>query len=253
MQRLTLCVLLLVLTAACSGEGTVPPPGQQPSASLIGRGLQLPAGDPLRIGFQPFTGAARVIVRFEPSDAVVDVCALRMLDEPVDPSRAGCVRDVRAGVRETVTGAGMRGVAIVVRSEQRVTTDLVLEYEEGERAITIALPVVPPPPGGRDCSDNACNPFFELQPTRAGRFSAHARWDGPDGALVLLQGSVLGRSQTATGIPYAEPARDEGTPPLELETSMTAPAEYAIALRHLRAGATIPPMRNVVLEVTWPS
>lgn len=238
-----------LLLAACGGaEG----PATPDTSSLIGRNLQILPGDEgaLRVAFEPLGGTARVIVQFTPVDAVVDVCPLPAPDAAV-PERARCERDVRAGVREPVRGA-RHGVAIALRSDQPADADIVIEYQEGGRAMTLGLPVVAPPPGGTDCSDNACNPFFELVPTRAGPFEARASWRGPEGVLVLLQGSVLGRSQTATGIPYAEPARREGTPPLRLSATLSAPAEYALALRHTRRGSASPPMRDVVVQVSWP-
>lgn len=249
MRRLALLVWTSLLLAACGGdEGTARPD----TSSLIGRNLQVLPGDAgaLRIAFEPLGATARVIVQFTPVDAVVDVCPLPAPDAAV-PEREACVRDVRAGVREPVRGA-RSGVVIALRSDRPADADVVIEYQEGARTMTIGLPVVAPPPGGADCSDNACNPFFELVPTRPGPFEARASWRGPDGLLVLLQGSVLGRSQTATGIPYAQPARREGAAPLRLSATLSAPAEYALALRHTRSGSAIPPMRDVVLEVSWP-
>jgi len=258
MKLLSFALVLALALAACTGNGEpdaspTSPAGSPPSATLLGQNLDVFPGpdQAVKVGFTPFGSSARVIVRFEPARAVVDVCPIASIGEP-PPDREGCKRDVRTGVRETITAARLGGIAIVVRSDESVSFDLVVEYEEGERAIEIALPVLPAPAGGADCSDNACNPFFELQPTNAGAFEASATWDGPEGGLVLLQGSVLGRAHTATGIPYGEPTRDEGSPPLEVSTRLTAPAEYALALRHARQGSAVPPMRDIVLSVSWP-
>lgn len=257
MRPIVPALALALALAACTDDGRqadpTPTPDRPPSVTLLGRNLEVFPGAEraVRVGFAPADRSARVIVRFEPRDAVIDVCGLASIDGDVS-DRARCRRDVRSGVRETITAAEMRAVAVVLRGEGAAIFELVVEYAEGDRDLSVRMPVLRAPPGGVDCSDNACNPFFELQPTRAGAFSATATWDGPDATLVLLQGSVLGRAQTATGLPYAEPAREDGSSPLRISTSLTAPAEYALAFRHTRQGASVPAIRDALLEVSWP-
>ena len=139
----------------------------------------------------------------------------------------------------------------MVEGAQEVTADVLLVYDETSRAVSFRLPTVQDPPGAAACKDNACNPFFEVRPTRSGDFSARATWTGPAATLVLLQGSVLGRSFTATGVPYREASKDRGESALEVGARLSAPAEYALALMQ-SAGPGRGALRDVTIEATWP-
>lgn len=254
-MRRALCFALLVVCSACSGEEPDPSasdPARPLPVRLVAQNLELLPGDALaaRIGFDPIDNAAHIIVTPREADARISVCALSSVDAAL-PGSGSCKRDIASGVREPIRARDMRAIAIKAAGANAVRADIRLEFEEASRAVTIVLPRLRAP-ASPDCADNACNPFFELVPTAAGAFQARARWTGPDATLVLLQGSVLGRSHTATGIPYGEPARASGASPLAIETTMGAPAEYAVVLRHqnLRPGA--PALEDVVLEIDWP-
>jgi hypothetical protein len=67
----------------------------------------------------------------------------------------------------------------------------------------------------------------------------------------LLQGSVLGRSATATGIPYREAARAQGISPLSITAEMSARGEYALVIRQ-DPGARATGLRNVRIDALWP-
>lgn len=248
----------LVLATACTGGRSdavpSPTPSRPPAVVLIGRNIALLPGEEraLRIGFEPFEPSARVIVSFRPPGARVTVCPLEGVAAAVPGDRARCRRDVGSGVRETVGAAGMRAVAVTVDGEREVSADVTLEYDEAGRDFEIRFPLVRRPSGGVSCEDNACNPFFEVRPTRSGAFSARARWSGSGATLILFQGSVLGRSQTATGVPYREAARADGSSPLSIRTRLSAPGEYALALRHASIGPETTSLQDVEIEGSWP-
>jgi hypothetical protein len=117
--------------------------------------------------------------------------------------------------------------------------------------MSVQIPFLPAPESEQACKDNGCNPFFELTPLRNGTFTATATWKGPAGTLEILQGSVLGRSQTATGIPYREAARANGSPPLSITSRLSSQAEYALAITQ-PTGATAAPLTDVFLSAGWP-
>lgn len=245
------CALALALIA-CADGGEPPRPGgspaRPPSATLRGVNVLLPPGEDgaIRIGIDPAEPSARMIVSLRPGAAGVALCPLASAADPL-PDLTEC-RDAASGVRETVTAPGLRAIGIVSRATALVGVGLVVEFAERSRAVAIHFPLIRRPPGVTDCRDNACNPFFELTPTRGGRFRATARWQGGRGRLVLLQGRVLAKSFTATGVPYAEPARAEGAPPLTIEARMSAPAEYALAL----AQQGVEDLAGVVIDAVWP-
>lgn len=242
---------LLLLLAACSGDGqgSAGDRSQPPPATLIGENIHLaPGDDAARIGFQPAGASADMIVAFRPATARVSLCPLTGVDAPLPPIER-CRRDVGSGVREPVSGAGMRAVGIVLEGDRAATADLFLEFDQAGREIVVRLPVMRAMRSASACEDNECNPFFELRPTRNGRFTASARWSGPRARLLLLQGRVLGRSFTATGVPYAVPADETGASPLRISGQMSAPGEYAVALRPTTSGQ---PLRDIRLEMRFP-
>jgi hypothetical protein len=98
------------------------------------------------------------------------------------------------------------------------------------------------------CKDNACNPFFEVLPVRGGAFTATARWTGGAGRVELLEGRVLARSLTSTGIPYRIAATAAGPPPLSIRATMNAPGEYALAL----SNASADDLTRIEIDAAWP-
>ncbi len=233
-----------------SDPGAAPAPAADRAVSVIAQGLPMVAGNDtaVRIGFDP-QGGARLILRFTPSDARINLCPLTEIDAALPPA-TGCRADIFNGVRQELSPQGLRGVAFVLR-EGEARADLSIEYDARTRTLAARFPLLRPPTSPTACKDNGCNPFFELRPTRAGRFNASARWDGGDATLVLLQGSVLGRSETATGLPYAEPARRDGVTPLSIAASLSAPGEYALAFR-AGSGTSASPLRSIQIDATWP-
>jgi len=212
------------------GSSRTPAPSTLASTvTLIARNLALVEGEDnaIRIGFRS-GGSARLILRFVPDTARVMLCPLTEVTQPL--ASASCQADIFSGVRQDIATPGLAGVALVLQAGSAVG-DLSVDYDATTRDVSIRLPYLAATARAPGCKDNACNPFFELTPVRAGTFSATATWTGTGATLVLLQGSVVGRSLTATGLPYAEPARESGPSPLHLSSRLSAPAEYAIALQ----------------------
>jgi hypothetical protein len=121
-----------------------------------------------------------------------------------------------------------------------------LEFDEKDRQVSAVIPFVGSPPSAATCADNGCNPFFEVRPVKNGLFTARASWSGAAATLTMLQGSVVARSQTATGIPYRKAATQSGTTSAQIRTQLTAPGEYALALT--QAGT----LRDVRIDASWP-
>jgi hypothetical protein len=202
----------------------------------------------LRIGFDPFTASVKVIVN-HPVGTRVDVCPLGTPVEPV-PAGTACLTDIGTGVRETLDRAGGLGaLAIVLRGGGSATADVRLEFDERGRSVSVRIPLLAPYPGEAACKDNACNPFFEIMPVRAGSFRARATWRGGPASLELLSGRVLARAFTATGSPYRVPAERLGSSPLEIRASLSAPAEYALAFSSKDRTAEL---TDVLIDATWP-
>ena len=63
--------------------------------------------------------------------------------------------------------------------------------------------------------------------------------------------SVLGRSLTATGIPYREAARADGSPPLSIKATLSSQAEYALVITQ-PPGPSAAPLQNVIVDASWP-
>jgi len=251
-MRSVACLMLAGTLVACGDARPLQPPdGRPPVVQVLARNLRLEPGEAnaIRIAYQPATPTTFVRPDFDDVGARVSVCALPSVEAPIDD--ASCERDLPNGVRHPVPAPGARALAIVSHSAAAVRLELFIEFDEAGRRLAFHLPEIAAPADRRACADNACNPLFEVIPTRGGAFSAAARWEGPDAVFVLLQGSVRGRAQTATGIPYREPARAEGASPLDLSTRLTARDEYALVLRHPDAGPA-EALRNVVIEAGWP-
>lgn len=259
MKRLSPILLCaFALTSCIRGSSTATPSptpssNRPPAATLFARNLIVFPGDDraIRIAFEPFEDAARVIVNASTTDAPITVCPLAAIDAPL-PALAACKRNIGNGVREPISEPGLRALAFRSDSPSQVSFDLVLEFDEVGRDVQIVIPILRPPPGNVDCADNGCNPFFELTPTRGGPFRARATWSGSPAALVLLQGNVLARAQTSSGVPYAEPARALGSSPLAIATKMSAPGEYALAFRHTGTASTQRDLTGIRIDVSWP-
>lgn len=243
-------LLAILALAACAGGG----PGKQsgvPTVRLLAQNLSLfPGSDQAaRIGFQTGSDSANIIVDLTPDTAALAVCPLTALGGQLPPL-SSC-KDVGSGVREPITSSGLTAVALVVSGVSSARANVRLEYDDGGHQITVQIPFLPAPDSAAACRDNNCNPFFELTPLRSGAFTATATWKGPAGTLALLQGSVLGRSQTATGIPYREAARKDGTPPLTITSQLSSQGEYALAISQ-PAGPNAAPLIGVFLSASWP-
>jgi hypothetical protein len=222
-----------------------------PTVKLLAQNLSLfPGNDQaVRIGFQTGSSSANIIVDLKPDTAALAVCPLTALGAEL-PLVATC-RDVGSGVREPITSAGLAAVALVLSGVPSARANVRLEYDDGGHQMSVQIPFLPAPESEQACKDNGCNPFFELTPLRNGTFTATATWKGPAGTLEILQGSVLGRSQTATGIPYREAARANGSPPLSITSRLSSQAEYALAITQ-PTGATAAPLTDVFLSAGWP-
>jgi hypothetical protein len=248
-KRVALFAVVLAL-AACTGAG----PGKQsgvPTVKLLAQNLSLfPGNDQaIRIGFQTGSSSANIIVDLTPDTAALAVCPLNALGAEL-PLVTTC-KDVGSGVREPVTSPGIAAVALVLSGVPSARANVRLEYDDGGHQMSAQIPFLPAPEGVQACQDNACNPFFELTPLRNGAFTATATWKGPTGTLEILQGSVLGRSQTATGIPYREAARADGTPPLSITSRLSSQAEYALTITQ-PVGPGAAPLTDVFLTASWP-
>ncbi len=251
MRFVAVSLALAAALTACSEDFFDPTPGSdatQPSVELVGQHLQMLPGEAnaVRISFKPKDPSVRVRVSRSSSDGRVVACALRTIDDAIPPA-GRCIPDLPDGVRETLTTAGLGAIALV-RDGGPITIDLRLEYEAGGRAFSIFLPAIDRPAGASVCKDNACNPFFEVRPARAGRFTASVTWTGGAGHIELLEGRVLARAFSSTGIPYRIAASDDGAGPLSMSAQLNAPAEYALAVTNPSAAA----LTTIRIDATWP-
>lgn len=260
-RHLRATVAIALALAACTDPSPAPraaPTGTPtpPLVTLIAENVLLPTGpeNAVRIGFDSFDPSARVIVRDSPASATgastqapsVALCPLAHPADPLPPM-AECAL-ANPGVREELTGSpALGGLAIVSREDRLAAVTVVLEYSEGSRAVSVRMPVIRRGLGASVCKDNACNPFFEVLPSRGGEFRASATWSGGEGRLVLLSGRVRARSFSATGVPYGEPASADGRPPLRIRTRLSSPAEYALALTAIDGD-----LAAVTVEASWP-
>jgi hypothetical protein len=248
-RRLTVAVTLVALIG-CTG-GTTPRQSGVPTVKLLAQNLQLFPGEQqaVRIGFQTAGGSTDIIADLQPDTAALAVCPLASIDATLPPI-ATC-KDIGSGVRETITSSSLAAVALVVSDVASARADVRLEYDDGGHNVIIEIPFLAAPVGGSACKDNGCNPFFELTPLRNGPFTGTVNWKGPAGTIALLQGSVLARSQTATGVPYREAARKDGRPPLSITTQVSTQSEYALIVTQ-QVSASSAPQQNVVISASWP-
>ena len=249
-MRAALAGLLAAALVACTG-GTTPKQSGVPTVKLLARNLELFPGEQqaIRIGFRSASGSTDIIADLTPDTAALAVCPLASIDATLPPT-SSC-KDIGSGVRETITSSGLAAIALVVSGVSSARADVQLEFDDGGHAVTAEIPFLAAPLGVGACKDNGCNPFIEMTPIRNGAFTATANWKGPVGTLALLQGRVVARSETATGIPYREAARKDGAPPLSITTQLSSQAEYALVVTQ-PVSATSAPLQNVVISATWP-
>jgi len=247
-QAVTLLAILVL--AACTGGGPAKRSGV-PTVKLLAENLQVFPGveQAVRIGFQTAAGQTDIIADLKPDTAALAVCPLTSLGADLPPI-ATC-KDVGSGVRETIASSGIRAVALVISGVPSARANVQLEYDDGGHDLSVQIPFLAAPDTSATCKDNGCNPFFELTPARTGAFSATAAWKGPAGTIVMLQGSVLGRSLTATGIPYREAARADGRSPLSITGTMSSQGEYALVITQ-PPGSEAAPLQNVIVNASWP-
>jgi hypothetical protein len=250
-HRIALSIALLVALAGCREGFFDPTPSRTaspPGVELTGQNIQMVPGSAgaVRVSFSPKDPSVRVRIERSSNTGRVIACPLRSIDDPIPPELS-CLPDLPDGVRENVTMTGLGAIALV-REGDPITIDLLIGYEEGGRTFDIRIPVVPVPPGAATCKDNACNPFFELTPTRSGTFAATASWASGDGKFELLAGRVRARSFSSTGIPYGIAATQTGVSPLRIGAQLNSPAEYALALSN--AGAV--DLVTIQIHAVWP-
>jgi hypothetical protein len=252
MRRIALLFALVIAMGACREGFFDPTPGDggRPSTSveLIGRNLRMLPGEAnaIRISFRPKDPSARLRIERSSTSGRVVACGLRTIDDAV-PSVERCLADVPDGVRESLTVEGL-GAIVLIREGDPITIDVRLSYEEGGRTFSIRFPVIESPPGASVCKDNGCNPYFEVIPTKGGAFSATATWDGGKGKLEMLEGRVLAKAFSSTGIPYRVAATRTGAAPLTIGAQLTAPSEYALALTNESRSH----LGSIRIDATWP-
>jgi hypothetical protein len=224
--------------------GTTAPPGVQ----LIGRNIRMVAGaaSAIRVSFTPKDPSVRIRLERSSTTGRVIACPLRTIDDAL-PAEATCLPDLPDGVREPLTLAGLGAVALV-REGDPITIDLLLDFEGTGRSFAIHIPAIPVPVGTISCKDNACNPIFEVSPSRGGALRASASWGAGEGKLELLAGRVLAKSFSSTGIPYGIAATATGQSPQRITAQLSAPSEYALALSN--AGAV--ELTEIRIDATWP-
>lgn len=251
MRRLIVLLALVVAVTACGEDFFDPTPGQKGQATgaeLIGRHIRLVpgAGSAFRVAFRPKDPSVRVRIERSSAAGRVIACPLKTIDDPL-PAESSCKADLPDGVRESFS-IGDLGAIALVREGDPIMIDLVLDYEEGGRSFQIRMPSVPVPPGPAACKDNACNPFFELEPLHGGRFTATATWASGNAKLELLEGRVKARAFSSTGIPYRIAATETGPSPLTIGAQLNAPSEYALTL--VNVGSV--ELRSIRIDVGWP-
>ena len=252
MRRFALAAALLLALAGCRDDFFDPTPGQTGPAptrvELVARNVQIRAGgdNAVRIGFQPKDVGVHLRVDRSSAAGRLIACPLKAIDDPI-PEQSACLPDLPNGVREGLTLPSLGAVALV-REGDVATLSIRMEFEEAGRGIAFRLPVIPRPAGASACKDNGCNPVFEVLPVQGGAFTATAVWAGGAGVLEVLEGRVLARSFSSTGIPYRIAGAISGPSPLSVRATLSAPSEFALALRNTSPGD----LTDIEIEATWP-
>lgn len=255
MRRLVLAGLSLALAvsaSACRDDFFDPTPGQsgppQNRVEVIARNVTLPPGEAnaIRIGFGAKDPAAQIRVERPGGTGRIIACPLRGVGDPL-PDRSACLPDVPDGVRTSITLTGLGAIALI-RDGDPLSLEIRLEFEQASRKVALHLPQIARPAGAAACRDNECNPIVELLPVRGGRFTATARWTGGAARLEMLEGRVLARAFSSTGIPYRVAGQASGASPLSIAATLGAPSEYALALVNTSTGD----LRSIVVQAAWP-
>jgi hypothetical protein len=239
-----MCVLV-----ACGGAS--PSSNGRPTVTLLAENLNLFDGtqNAVRLGFETASDSTDIKADLTPDTAQLAVCPLTDIGGDL-PDLSLC-KDIGSGVRETIASSGLKAVALVLSGRSSARANVLLEFDDGGHQAQVAIPFLAAPAGGAACADNGCNPFFEMRPVRNGPFTATATWAGPVATLQMLQGSVLGRSQTATGVPYREAARAQGASPQHIATQVSVGDEYALVLTQ-PPGPAQAPLKGVLIDASWP-
>lgn len=252
MRRFALAAVLLLALAGCRDDFFDPTPGQTSAkperVDLVAENVTIVPGaaNAVRIGFQPKDVSVHLRVERSSGQGRIVACPLATIDAPLPPESA-CLPDLPGGVREGLTLTGLRAVALV-REGAPITLGIRIDFEAAGRTIAIRLPVIARPAGASVCKDNACNPFFELSPVRTGAFAATAQWDGDDARLEMVEGRVLARAFSSTGIPYRVAGQASGGSGLSITANLTAPSEYALAL----VNTSTNDLTAIQIEAIWP-
>jgi hypothetical protein len=250
------CAVALALTGCPRTRGTTEPTPRRslrpPTVSIVAQNVRLTidAARAVRFGFVAAEPTIRIIVTYPDTGAIVAACALERFDSPAqDPNRPQCKRELPSGVREELSAPAVGAVAIWVRSGNPVTANVRVEYAEGARprVVRLGFPLLPAPANPSACKDNACNPLVEITPVRGGNFTADATWIGGVARLALLQGRLLAKSFSATGVPYAVPAEDRDGARTSIRARLSSPAEYGLVVDENRTDIT-----DVVITTRWP-
>jgi hypothetical protein len=251
MRRLALALAILVVLPACRSDFFDPTPGKKappPTVELIGRHIRMFAGEQsaVRVSFRPKNPSVRVRIDRSPSGGRVIACPLTTIDDPIAGAK-GCLPDVPNGVRENLVAPALGAIALILEGGP-IAIDLRLEYEEGGREFSIRIPNVTRPPNISSCKDYACNPIFEVSPVKGGAFTATVGWTaGGTGLVELVEGRVLARAFTSTGIPYRTAATVTGPSPLTVRSQLGAPSEYALTIQSAEDF-----LGGVTIDATWP-
>lgn len=252
MHRFALAAGLLLALAGCREDFFDPTPGQtgpqQARVELVARNIRILAGEDgaVRIGFQPRDVSVHLRLERSSSEGRIIACPLRAIDDPI-PAEASCLPDLPDGVREGLTTTGL-GALVLVREGDPITLGIRVEFEEAGRGITLRLPSITRPAGASVCKDNGCNPVFEVLPARGGTFTATASWTGGSGRLEVLEGRVLARSFSSTGIPYGVAGQKSGVSPITVTATLSSPTEFALALVNTSTGD----LTDIEIRSTWP-
>ncbi|MFP5225238.1 MAG: hypothetical protein ACLGH3_06770 [Actinomycetota bacterium] len=237
---------VLGLLAACAPSQTTDPAVPVP-ATLHARGLLLAPGEAIRLAVDAGTRGIEVRPAFKPTSARLMACPLMDISQSL-PAASGCKRDINQGVRTPLAGSIH---AFRIESDEPIELDLLVEYF-GEGQVEVWYPRTPASPSVEACLDHGCDAFFERLPVADGRLHVEASFEGGIGNLLVEQGRVLARSQTATGVPYRVAAQERGDAPLSVNAGLTAGAEYAVSLGQI-PGPSAAGLSDIRLKMTWPT
>jgi hypothetical protein len=235
-------VSLAVVLTACAGQ-----PPASGASTLHARGLLVGPTEPITVTFPDGISGVELRPDFEPMDASLRICPLNGRDAVID----GCLEDVAWGVRTPIRRPNLYSLRIA--SDRAVELSFTAEYfhRGAARDIRVELARTPAAASASACRDNACRVVFEMTPVGVDEVSAFATFSGGDGEVLVLEGRVLARAETATGLPYREAAASRGPSHLRAIAAIDDPhAEYAIVIGEV-AGPGADGLRDVELSMTW--